>query len=95
MIQKVTQVYFNNNGSPYYEVKLKGGNTIWIASLVKSGFEVKGNILRTLGYVAKVENDTFTENYNRTGYQILAFSVIDMKTKQMATFPGSELQIKE
>ena len=91
----VTQVYFNDNGNPYYEVKLEGGNTIWIASLVKSGYEMKDNILRILGYVAKVENDKFAENYNKTGYQILAFGVIDIKTKQMATFPGSDLQIKE
>jgi hypothetical protein len=40
---------------------LEGGKTIWIASLVKSGYEVEGNIVRILGYVAKVENDDFAE----------------------------------
>ena len=91
----VTQVYTAHNDKPYYEVKLEGGKTIWIASLVKSGYEVEGNIVRILGYVAKVENDEFAEKYNKTDYHILAFCVIDMKTKQMAILPGSELQIKE
>lgn len=91
----VTKVYTAHNDKPYYEVKLEGGNTIWIASLVNSGFEVEGNIIRILGYVAKVENNEIAERYNKTDYHILAFCVIDMKTKQMAMMPGSELQIKE
>lgn len=91
----VTQVYTAHNDKPYYEVKLEGGNTIWIASLVKSGYEVKDNIIRILGYVAKVENDEIAEKYNKTDYHILAFCIIDMKTKQIAMLPGSELQIKE
>lgn len=90
----VTQVYTSYE-KPYYEVKLEGGNTIWIASLVKSGYEVEGNIMRILGYVAEVENDEFAEKHNKSGYHILALCVIDMKTKQMAMVPGSELQIKE
>ncbi|NQX81120.1 MAG: hypothetical protein HRT66_03870 [Flavobacteriaceae bacterium] len=91
----VTQVYTAHNDKPYYEVKLEGGNTIWIASLVNSGYEVEGNIIRILGYVGKVENDEIVKKYNKTDYHILAFCVIDMKTKQMAMMPGSELQIKE
>jgi hypothetical protein len=91
----VTQVYKAHNDKPYYEVKLEGGNTIWIASLVKSGYEVKDNIIRVLGYVGEVGNDEFAKIYNKTDFHILAFCVIDMKTKQMAMLPGSELQIKE
>ena len=91
----VTQVYTAHNDKPYYEVKLEGGNTIWIASLVKSGYEVKDNIIRILGYVGEVGNDEFSKKYNKTDFHILAFCVIDMKTKQMAMLPGSELQIKE
>ncbi|ALJ00725.1 hypothetical protein DC20_19260 [Rufibacter tibetensis] len=91
----VTQVYSAHNGKPYYEVKLEGGNTIWIASLVTSGYEVKGNILRILGYVAKAENDEFAAKHNKADYHILAFCIIDLKTKQMAMLPGSELQVKQ
>ncbi|MFC6999964.1 hypothetical protein [Rufibacter roseus] len=91
----VSKVYSAHNDKPYYEVKLEGGNTIWIASLVTSGYEVKGNILRILGYVAKVENDGIAAKYNKSNYHILAFCIIDMKTKQMAMLPGVELQVKQ
>lgn len=91
----VTKVYTDQNEKPYYEVKLEGGNTIWIASLVKSGYEIKDNIIRVLGYVSEVGKDELAKKYNKTDFHILAFCVIDMKTKQMAMLPGSELQIKE
>ena len=91
----VTKVYFAHNNKPYYEVKLEGGNTIWIASLVNSGYEKEGKFLRVLGYVSEVKNDEFAKKYNNTGYHILVFGVIDIGTKQMAMLPGSELQIKE
>ncbi len=80
---------------PYYQVKLEGGKTIWIASLVKSGFEKKGKILRLLGYISEVGNDQIAKKYNNSDFHILAFCIIEMETKQMAMLPGSELQIKE
>jgi hypothetical protein len=91
----ITKIYADQNEKPYYEVKLEGGNTIWIASLVKSGYEIKDNIIRVLGYVSEVGKDEFAKKHNKTDFHILAFCVIDMKTKQMAMLPGSELQIKE
>lgn len=91
----VTKVYSAHNDKPYYQVKLEGGNTIWIASLVNSGYEKEGNILRLLGYVSEVEKDEIAEKYNKTDYHVLAFCVIDMDSKQMAMMPGSELQVKE
>lgn len=91
----VTRVYKTHNDKPYYEVKLVGGNTIWIASLIDSGFEIKDNIIRILGYVSEVGNDEFAKEHNSTDYHVLAFCIIDIKTKQMSMLPGSELQIKE
>lgn len=91
----VTKVYSAHKDKPYYQVKLEGGNTIWIASLVNSGYEKEGNILRLLGYVSEVGQDDIAQNYNRTDYHVLAFCVIDMNSKQMAMMPGSELQVKE
>jgi hypothetical protein len=91
----VTKVYSAHNDKPYYEVKLEGGNTIWIASLVNSGYEKKGEIIRLLGYVSKAENDEVAKKYNKSDYHILAFCVIDLESKQMAMMPGSELQVKE
>ncbi len=91
----VTKVHTTHNDKPYYQVKLEGGKTIWIASLVKSGYEKEGKILRLLGYVSKVRNDEIVKKYNKSEFHILAFCVIEMETKQMAMLPGSELQIKE
>ncbi|SDX51003.1 hypothetical protein [Aequorivita viscosa] len=91
----VTKVYTAHNDKPYYQVKLEGGNTIWIASLVNSGYEKEGKIIRLLGYVSEVGNDEIAKQYNQTDYHILAFCVIDMDSKQMAMMPGSELQVKE
>jgi hypothetical protein len=91
----VTKVHLTTNDKPYYQVKLEGGNTIWIASLVSSGYEKEGKILRLLGYVSEVSNDEFDKKHNETKYHILAFCVIEMDTKQMAMMPGTELQVKE
>ena len=91
----VTEVHTAYNDKPYYQVKLEGGNTIWIASLVNSGYEKEGKIIRLLGYVSEVNNDEIAKQYNQTDYHILAFCVIDMDSKQMAMMPGSELQVKE
>ncbi|MBP6311068.1 MAG: hypothetical protein KA408_02275 [Flavobacteriales bacterium] len=91
----VTQVQSAYKDKPYYQVKLEGGNTIWIASLVNSGYEIEGKILRILGYVSAVGDDPHAKEHSEAGYHILAFGVVDMETKQMAMMPGSELQIKE
>jgi hypothetical protein len=91
----VTEGHTAHNDKPYYQVKLEGGNTIWIASLVNSGYEKEGKIIRLLGYVSEVGNDEVAKQYNQTDYHILAFCVIDMDSKQIAMMPGSENQVKE
>jgi len=91
----VTKVHYSHSDKPYYQVKLEGGKTIWIASLVKSGYEQEGRILRLLGYVSEVGNDKIAKKYNDSNFHILAFCVIEIDSKQMAMMPGSELQVKE
>lgn len=91
----VTNVRTAHKDKPYYQVELEGGGTIWIASLVKSGYEKDGRILRILGFVSKAGEDEFAKKYNRTKYHILAFCVIDMDSKQMAMIPGAEHQIQQ
>lgn len=91
----VTEVHSAHNDKPYYQVKLEGGKTIWVASLVNSGYEKEGRILRLLGYVSEVGNDEVAKKYNDSDFHILAFCVIEMNSKQMAMMPGSEIQVKE
>lgn len=91
----ITKVKTAHKSKPYYEVQLEGGNTIWIASLITSKYEVADNIVRVLGFVSTIQNDKIAKKYNKSRYHVLAFCVIDMKTKQMSFLPGSELQIKD
>lgn len=91
----VTKVHFAYNSKPYYQVKLEGGNTIWIASLINSGYEKEGKIIRLLGYVSNVGDDAIAKKYNETDYHILAFAILDLENKKMSLMPGSELQVKE
>lgn len=92
----ITDVHYSDNNLPYYQVTLEGGASLWIASLVNSGFEKKDKIIRVLGYVVEVEeNDEFSRKHNKSAYHILVFGILDWETKQMAAFPGSELQVKE
>ncbi|MGL1889399.1 MAG: hypothetical protein OCD76_22985 [Reichenbachiella sp.] len=92
MVEEVQKGY---QDKPYYSVKLEGGGQIWIASLVTSGYETKGSILKILGYVGKTGNDELAVKYNKSGFHVLALSVIDMTTKQLSMVPGSELQVKD
>ncbi len=91
----MTKVQSTHNDKPYYQVKLEGGKTIWVASLVNSGYEKEGKILRLLGYVAEVGNDEVAKKYNDSDFHILAFCVIEIDSKQIAMMPGSEIQVKE
>lgn len=91
----VSEVHAAHSDKLYYQVKLEGGNTLWVASLINSGYEKEGSIIRLLGYVSEVGNDQVAKKYNQTDYHILAFCVIDMDSKQIAMMPGAELQVKE
>lgn len=91
----VTEAHTTPHEKAYYQVKLEGGKTIWVASLVNSEYEKEGKIIRLLGYVSEVGNNEIAKQYNQTDHHILAFCVIDMESKQMAMMPGSELQVKE
>ncbi|WP_143017504.1 hypothetical protein [Catalinimonas alkaloidigena] len=91
----VSKVHAVHGNKPYYQVRLEGGNTLWVASLVNSEYEKEGNVVRLLGYVSEMEEGDTANEYNKTGFHILAFCVIDMDSKQMAMMPGAELQVKE
>ncbi|MDR3681978.1 MAG: hypothetical protein P4L41_18550 [Flavipsychrobacter sp.] len=81
-------------GKPYYKVALDTGQ-IWVASLMKSGYEVPGNPVRILGYFSDVEQDSVAAKYNKTTYQVLAFGVVDLSTKQISMVPDAKLQVQE
>ena len=92
---EVIQVEKGYIDKPYYKVKLEDGGQFWVGGLVTSGYEKIGAKLRLLGYFSKVEKDDISNKYNKDGFHILAFVVIDVATKQMAILPGSDKQLKE
>jgi hypothetical protein len=92
---EVMQVEKGYIDKPYYKVKLEDGGQFWVGGLVTSGYEKTGAKLRLLGYFSKVEKDDIGNKYNKDGFHILAFVVIDLATKQMAMLPGSDKQVKE
>ncbi len=92
---EVIQVEKGYIDKPYYKVKLEDGGQFWVGGLVKSGYEKTGAKLRLLGYFSMVEKDDISNKYNKDGFHILAFVVIDLAKKQMSMLPGSEKQVKE
>jgi len=92
---EVMQVEKGYIDKPYYKVKLENGGQFWVGGLVTSGYEKIGAKLRLLGYFSLVEKNDIGKKFNKDGFHILAFVVIDLATKQMAMLPGSDKQVKE
>ncbi|TKC10802.1 hypothetical protein FA048_11570 [Pedobacter polaris] len=92
---EVIQVEKGYQSKPYYKVKLEDGGQFWVGSLVTSGYEKTSAKLRLLGYFSLVDKDDIGNKFNKDGFHILSFVVIDLATKQMAMFPGSDKQVKE
>lgn len=90
---KILEVKSLGQNKPYLKVELENGKTIWVGSMVNSQFDKVGNSIRFLGYFLIVKKGEI--EFNNSGFHILAFGEIDMKTKQLAFMPGSESQIKE
>jgi hypothetical protein len=86
----------STKNTPYYELKLNI-NSIWIISMIDSGFEKVGNKIRVVGYlldIDKSDNDNERQFHN-DDYHVLVFGVVDLMTKQLAYYPGSEMQMKQ
>ncbi|NOU46148.1 MAG: hypothetical protein HOO86_03695 [Bacteroidales bacterium] len=92
---EVIQVEKGYVDKPYYKVKLEDGGQFWVGSLVTSGYEKTGAKLRLLGYLSLFEKDDIGNKFNKDGFHILAFVVIDLATKKMAMHPGTEKQVEE
>lgn len=92
---EIIEIKNGYQNKPYFKVKLENEGQIWVGSLIISGYEKEGAKLRILGYFTGTENDSLALRFNKDGYHILAFTLIDLTTKKMATAPGAELQVKE
>jgi len=93
---EVIQVEKSRQNTPYSKLKI-GDKEIWIISMIDSGFEKVGNKLRIVGYLMEIDsNDNeFERKIHKEKYHILTFGIVNLENKQLAYFPGSEMQIKE
>jgi hypothetical protein len=91
----VMEVKDGPHDRPYYRVALEDSGQLWIASLMKSGYEKPGRTLRILGYFSDTEGDEIAAKYNKMKYQVLAFAVVDLSTKQMSIVPEAKLQAQD
>jgi hypothetical protein len=92
---EIVEVNYPSPNKPYLKVRMEGGQTIWIGSMVNSQYDKVGNTVRFLGYFTLTSKDDISKSYHDFGFHILVFGEIDHKTKQLAMLPGSELQIKQ
>lgn len=90
---RILEVKSLGQNKPYLRVEVENGQIIWVGSMVNSQYDKVGNSIRFLGYFSLVKKGEI--EYNNSGFHILAFGEIDLKTKQLAFMPGSESQIKE
>lgn len=72
------------NDIPYFRVKLDNGEMVWIASMISGRLTAKGTHLRILGYIDEVgSDDEVALRYNKDGFQIRAFAMLDHLSKLM------------
>ncbi len=93
---EVIRLEKSKRNTPYYELRLNN-NKIWIVSMINSGFEKIGNKVRVVGYLVEIDksDNKFERQYHNNDYHVLVFGVVDLKTKQLSYFPGSEAQMKQ
>lgn len=91
---KVIQVEKSSKNTPYSKIKI-GTKEIWVVSMIDSGFEKVGNKIKIVGYLIPLKKSDYESKFNDDEYQVLAFGIFDLKTKELAYFPGSEMQMKE
>ena len=81
------------NGKPYFKVKFENEETIWIASMIKEEYIKIGANLRLLGYIDRVKsNDEIGKKFNKDGFHILTFAILDLETKKLGMLPEYKTQ---
>lgn len=81
---EVIEVGSGYNDIPYFHVRMDNGEMVWIASMITGKLTARGTHLRLLGYIDKVqEDDEIALRYNKDGFQIRVFAMLDHLSKQL------------
>ena len=93
---EVSEIRKGYNDIPYFKVKLENGEELWIASVVSDKYVVKGAKLRLIGYIELVQaDDEIARQFNRTGYHVRVFAMVDHKTKQLQSSNAFDQEVKQ
>lgn len=77
----------------FLKVKLNNGNHIWVGDMTNSKFSTVGNKLRFLGYLIQANIDNTEQS--EQGFAVISFGSLDLSSKQISMYSGSEKQIHE
>lgn len=89
---EILRIENSPKNTPYYQGKI-GNQTIWIFSMLQSKSLKVRNKVRVVGYLVSTEELKSDINYDK--FQILSFGLLDLKSKKLDYFPGSEMQMKQ
>lgn len=90
---EVIEIEIAYNEKPYFKVKFENEETIWIASMIVDENVKIGAKLRLLGYIDSVKKDDEIGNkFNKDGFHILTFAILDLETKKIKMLPEFKTQ---
>ena len=92
---EVLDVRKGYEGAPYFLAKLDDGSTIWVATLVISGYIKKGAKLRAIGYFKPMPQGDQMANVNRDGYYVMAFATKDNASGRIGIWPRENEKVQQ
>lgn len=78
----------------FLKVKLDDGQLVWVGDMTSSKSNAIGSKVRFLGYITPA-NKQKVEQYTETAFIIISFASVELSTKKLAMYPGSEIQIHD
>ncbi len=92
---EVMKVVDGYEGAPYFLGKLDDGSTVWVGTLVISGYIEQGRKLRIIGYFKPLLGDDLMKDVNKEGYHVMAFAVRDLETGAVGIWPRENDKVQQ
>lgn len=92
---EVQEVHKGYEGAPYFLAKLNDGSTIWVATLVISGYIKKGAKLTAIGYFKPMPPNDEMATVNHDGYYVMAFATKDNASGRIGVWPRENEKVQQ
>jgi len=79
----------------FLKVKLDNGQTIWVGDMAAGLFSTVGNEIRFMGYFVASDSTAKNKEFNEQDYLVISFASVELSSKKVAMYPGSEKQIRD